>query len=119
MSVIVHKELFTEEETRFYIAELVLAVHFIHKIEYVHRDLKPDNVLLDSNGHIKLSDFGLSKPFSGQISMEDIAEIEKAAKDSVIEKSDSLSRRQKIETWKKTARVKLFSTVGSNGYIAP
>ncbi len=47
--------------TRFYIAELVLAVEHLHKLGIVHRDLKPDNMLLNSEGHIKLTDFGLSK----------------------------------------------------------
>jgi serine/threonine protein kinase len=44
---------------RFYIAETVLAIESIHKMGYIHRDIKPDNLLLDNNGHIKLSDFGL------------------------------------------------------------
>ncbi|XP_060520410.1 serine/threonine-protein kinase Genghis Khan isoform X2 [Cylas formicarius] len=47
-----------EDMARFYIAEMVLAVDSIHKLRYVHRDIKPDNVLLDANGHIRLADFG-------------------------------------------------------------
>jgi len=39
----------------------VLAIDSIHKLQYVHRDLKPDNILIDNEGHIKLSDFGLCK----------------------------------------------------------
>ncbi|KAK7906721.1 hypothetical protein WMY93_015333 [Mugilogobius chulae] len=47
-----------EEMSKFYVAEMVLAIHSIHQQGYVHRDIKPDNVLLDVNGHIRLADFG-------------------------------------------------------------
>lgn len=47
-----------EDMARFYICEMVLAIDSIHRLHYVHRDIKPDNVLLDANGHIKLADFG-------------------------------------------------------------
>ncbi|XP_026484183.1 serine/threonine-protein kinase Genghis Khan isoform X1 [Vanessa tameamea] len=47
-----------EDMARFYIAEMVLAVHSVHDLRYVHRDIKPDNVLLDASGHIRLADFG-------------------------------------------------------------
>uniref|UniRef100_A0A8C2KIF4 non-specific serine/threonine protein kinase n=1 Tax=Cyprinus carpio TaxID=7962 RepID=A0A8C2KIF4_CYPCA len=47
-----------EDMAKFYVAEMVLAIHSIHQQRYVHRDIKPDNVLLDMNGHIRLADFG-------------------------------------------------------------
>ncbi|XP_034382898.1 serine/threonine-protein kinase MRCK beta isoform X2 [Cyclopterus lumpus] len=47
-----------EDMSKFYVAEMVLAVHSIHQQHYIHRDIKPDNVLLDVNGHIRLADFG-------------------------------------------------------------
>ncbi|KAL6095423.1 cdc42bpb [Pungitius sinensis] len=47
-----------EDMSKFYVAEMVLAVHSIHQQRYIHRDIKPDNVLLDVNGHIRLADFG-------------------------------------------------------------
>jgi len=47
-----------EEMAKFYIAEMILAINSIHQLRYVHRDIKPDNVLLDANGHIRLADFG-------------------------------------------------------------
>lgn len=61
MSLLMKKDILTEDESRFYIAELILAVHSVHQMECIHRDLKPDNILIDKNGHIQLSDFGLSK----------------------------------------------------------
>ncbi|XP_067411120.1 serine/threonine-protein kinase MRCK beta isoform X2 [Emydura macquarii macquarii] len=47
-----------EDMAKFYIGEMVIAIHSIHQLHYVHRDIKPDNVLLDMNGHIRLADFG-------------------------------------------------------------
>jgi cell cycle protein kinase DBF2 len=48
------------EHARFYAAEMFLAVNALHKLGYIHRDLKPENFLVSANGHIKLTDFGLS-----------------------------------------------------------
>lgn len=53
--------IFTPEQSKFYIAELILAIECLHKNGVLYRDLKPENILLDSEGHIKLADFGLSK----------------------------------------------------------
>jgi len=52
------KDILREEEIRFYAAELFMAIDSMHKIGWIHRDLKPDNILLDRNGHVKLGDFG-------------------------------------------------------------
>ncbi|OQV19354.1 Ribosomal protein S6 kinase alpha-2 [Hypsibius exemplaris] len=53
--------MFTEEDVKFYLAELAVALHHLHRFGIIYRDLKPENILLDSDGHISLTDFGLSK----------------------------------------------------------
>lgn len=55
------KRTFNEGITRFYAAELVLALSHLHSQNVVYRDLKPENILLDERGHIQITDFGLSK----------------------------------------------------------
>ncbi|XP_035900416.1 ribosomal protein S6 kinase 2 beta-like isoform X2 [Anopheles stephensi] len=58
--------MFTEEDVKFYLAELALALNHLHSIGIIYRDLKPENILLDQDGHIALTDFGLSKqPLDG------------------------------------------------------
>ena len=61
MSLLMKKDILTEEEARFYTAEMILSVEDVHKMNTIHRDLKPDNILIDRYGHVQLSDFGLSK----------------------------------------------------------
>ncbi|XP_041089769.1 ribosomal protein S6 kinase alpha-1 isoform X2 [Polyodon spathula] len=53
--------MFTEEDVKFYLAELALGLDHLHSVGIIYRDLKPENILLDEVGHIKLTDFGLSK----------------------------------------------------------
>lgn len=53
----ISRKTFTEEAVRFWIAELGCALRYIHKQGIVHRDVKPDNILLDSDGHVHLADF--------------------------------------------------------------
>lgn len=65
---------FPERVARFYSAELLLAIGHLHKRSIIYRDLKPENVLLDADGHVKLGDFGLAKagirsPTEGATSM--------------------------------------------------
>ncbi|XP_068152342.1 ribosomal protein S6 kinase 2 beta [Drosophila tropicalis] len=58
--------MFTEEDVKFYLAELALALNHLHTLGIIYRDLKPENILLDEHGHIALTDFGLSKqPLDG------------------------------------------------------
>jgi serine/threonine kinase 38 len=54
MTILMKKDILSEPETRFYIAELVQAIKSVHDLEYIHRDLKPDNILLNRDGHVCL-----------------------------------------------------------------
>ena len=78
MTMLMKYDVFSEDVTRFYMAECIVAIEAVHNLGYIHRfvkllspydmadilhpssDIKPDNVLIDKNGHLKLSDFGLS-----------------------------------------------------------
>ena len=54
-------EIFEENESRFFIAEVALAIEYLHSLGVIYRDLKPENILIGADGHIKLADFGLAK----------------------------------------------------------
>ena len=82
MTLLMKKDILSEEEAKFFMAEAILAVDSVHKLNYIHRDLKPDNILIGRDGHIKLSDFGLCKhteirPRKIELGAKKIEEIEK------------------------------------------
>ena len=52
---------FCEKKAKFYLIEIILGLEALYKNNMIYRDLKPENILMDSEGHIKLTDFGLSK----------------------------------------------------------
>ncbi|KEG14206.1 putative serine/threonine protein kinase [Trypanosoma grayi] len=111
ISWLIRHDIFPEDVAKFYIAELVLALHSLHKMGYVHRDVKPDNILIDRDGHIKLADFGLSKRDPQWL--EDLCQSDF---ENTSEKDVDMMRRFKN---KKERRAMFFSTVGSPAYIAP
>ena len=55
---------FAEDRARYYAVEIILALECLHEANVIYRDLKPENVIFDAEGHLKLADFGLSKMFA-------------------------------------------------------
>ena len=100
MSLLIEKDIFTEEEAKFYTAELILAIESIHKLDCIHRDIKPDNILIDKTGHIKLSDFGLAK-----------------VSEKLYDKNNNIQDKNFNEN--KMGHQKNFSCVGTAYYVAP
>ncbi|XP_027177477.1 serine/threonine-protein kinase 38-like [Coffea eugenioides] len=131
MTLLMREETLTETVAKFYIAQSVLAIESIHKHNYIHRDIKPDNLLLDKNGHLKLSDFGLCKPLDCS-NLTPINENEvmgdPSTKGSVVpngcfpDKGNGSfwnSSLEQLQHWQKNRRKLAFSTVGTPDYIAP
>ncbi|GAB4830548.1 hypothetical protein Ancab_020312 [Ancistrocladus abbreviatus] len=121
MTLLMRKDTLTEDEARFYVAETVLAVESIHKHNYIHRDIKPDNLLLDRHGHLRLSDFGLCKPLDCSALEEKDIEMMNNRTSNVDEQSSQPKRTQQeqVQHWQKNRRTLAYSTVGTPDYIAP
>lgn len=108
MTLLIDKDILSENEAKFYMAEMILAVDSVHKMNYIHRDLKPDNILIDKQGHIKLSDFGLCAKY-------DI----KPRLDFLLNLPSPKGEKGGFESKKRKKRKLLYSTVGTPDYIAP
>ncbi len=115
MNLLIKKDILTEEEARFYTAEVAHAIEMVHSLDYIHRDLKPDNVLLDKDGHIKLTDFGLCK----HAQIKSTAQIKPDYQMKHSENFNALKSMLNKRMGYKRNRQLAFSTVGTPDYIAP
>ncbi|KAG0728514.1 Serine/threonine-protein kinase tricorner [Chionoecetes opilio] len=124
MTLLMKKDTLSEECTQFYIAETALAIDSIHKLCFIHRDIKPDNLLLDARGHIKLSDFGLCTGMKKSHRTEFYKDLSQAKPSdfttySNVPASNPMDSKRRAESWKKNRRALAYSTVGTPDYIAP
>eukprot|EP00047_Mylnosiga_fluctuans_P016944 m.57603 g.57603 ORF g.57603 m.57603 type:complete len:481 (-) comp6842_c0_seq4:388-1830(-) len=113
MTMLMRYDTFSEDWTRFYVAETVLAISSIHTLGFIHRDIKPDNLLLDAHGHVKLSDFGLCTGMK-KAHRTDFYRGLAPGNDG-----GAKSTRERAKTWKSIRRTMAYSTVGTPDYIAP
>ena len=127
MSLLMARDILPEQEAKFYAAEIVLAIESVHKLDCIHRDLKPDNVLIDADGHIKLSDFGLSKKLDLKLIDNHLQnELKNFGNNNNLNNirgNKNMSYAQQFSQFKsmksKKRRAFAFSTVGTPDYIAP
>ena len=110
---------FKFKQFQFYIAETALAIEYIHKLGFIHRDIKPDNLLLDANGHIKLSDFGLCTGLKKSHRTDFYRDLTHAQIKLSDFSSGPMDSKRRAESWKKNRRQLAYSTVGTPDYIAP
>ena len=127
MSLLMARDILPEQEAKFYAAEIVMAIESVHKLDCIHRDLKPDNVLIDADGHIKLSDFGLTKKLDIKLIDNNLQnELRNFGSNNnygINNKFKNLSYAQQFSQFKsmknKKRRAFAYSTVGTPDYIAP
>ncbi|BEJ11501.1 hypothetical protein CspHIS471_0109230 [Cutaneotrichosporon sp. HIS471] len=127
-----------ESDMRFYAAEMVLALHQVHKLGYIHRDVKPDNFLFNHQGHIRVADFGLATDLHWS---HDSSYYEHQRRAVLKRHGVPLARpafgnrRRRIEpapnappgwadkskllSWRKQRRRMAYTICGTNSYMAP
>ncbi|KAG2146052.1 kinase-like domain-containing protein [Suillus bovinus] len=144
LNLLIERDVFEEDFTRFYVAEMVLAIETCHKHGFIHRDIKPDNFLFDPQGHIRLSDFGLATDLHWAhdtsyyeqqrrqllhkhgIDLEDSNGIGDGTRTKRMDRKDvellmgDGNGQSGIFTWREKNRRKLaYSVCGTNSYMSP
>lgn len=115
MNLLIKRGVLTETETKFFIAETLLAIHHVHITGFIHRDIKPDNLLLTRGGHIRLTDFGLSTKTERY--SDPLVKLIDELTDVMQQRDDPLMSTQEVR--EKKRRDQVCSTVGTPDYIAP
>ncbi|EGF83507.1 hypothetical protein BATDEDRAFT_8805, partial [Batrachochytrium dendrobatidis JAM81] len=105
------------ECVRFYFSEMCAAVFSLHNFGYIHRDLKPENFLIDASGHIKLTDFGLSRGTLSPQIMESLRQKLERLKNAPLTLKSHNDRFNTYRSMRKELRA--FTLVGSPDYMAP
>ncbi|KAJ9125369.1 hypothetical protein QFC22_000329 [Naganishia vaughanmartiniae] len=142
LNLLVERDTFDENFTRFYVAEMILALEATHKLGFIHRDVKPDNFLFSKDGHLKISDFGLANSLHWAydtayydqqrrallkrhgIDLEEPSKTKvrtlKRREVEALLGQEWLDRGQGMLTWRDNKRRKMaFSICGTNSYMSP
>jgi len=142
LNLLIERDTFPEDFTRFYVAEMVLAIESCHIFGFIHRDVKPDNFLFDREGHIKLSDFGLATDLhwahdTSYYEQQRLHLMQKHGIDLEVNPLGDGTRTKRLDrkdldalmggdgrsgifTWReKNCRKLAYSVCGTNSYMAP
>ncbi|CAH0484741.1 unnamed protein product [Peronospora farinosa] len=127
MGLLMKEDTLNEATTRFYAAEMVLAIQSVHDLGYIHRDMKPDNVLLDAHGHLKLTDLGLCKKMDSRVDLLPVSQHAMNSEQAAAAAAAAATRgggggnsvdASRSKPFSRNRQV-AFSTVGTPDYIAP
>eukprot|EP00792_Barthelona_sp_PAP020_P008818 TRINITY_DN3250_c4_g6_i1.p1 TRINITY_DN3250_c4_g6~~TRINITY_DN3250_c4_g6_i1.p1 ORF type:complete len:442 (+),score=156.22 TRINITY_DN3250_c4_g6_i1:87-1412(+) len=129
MSLLIREETLEENVVKIFMAELILAIDEVHNLAFIHRDLKPDNILIDRNGHLKLTDFGLStqgandlqpsKLYQKLLAENNLLEDINLDDENHIDNDKVSPNDNAIQDWRSQMRALARSAVGTPDFAAP
>lgn len=111
-----------ESAVRFYAAEVILALEYLHHMGFIYRDLKPENILMRENGHIALTDFDLSKqahPVAPRVIQQQLTMSDRIRKTFSMKRNNSTLNNLEIVDSEPVLPYRTNSFVGTEEYIAP